>query len=248
MALLRNTRAYLLKTRFDSYLLKIGRYLTVTVEGVVNHIIIYCSYLLEAGRYITIALDGVITPIILSILKLVFIDTSLRPLWKIRGLILFPFIKCASVPYIGKDVYFIELLTRKYVFGRNVRVSNSCKLIGPVEIGDNVSMSNNVEVRHHTIIGNNVGIGPNTIFITDTHELGSEKRRAGKHVTKKIVVEDGCWIGANVIILGGVTIGAGSIIAAGSVVGADVKPNSLVVGDRAKEVRKLRSMSNLRRS
>ena len=71
-----------------------------------------------------------------------------------------------------------ELLTRKYVFGKNVRISNFCKLIGPIEIGDNVSMSNNVEVRHHTVIGNNVGIGPNTLFITDTHELGNEKKES----------------------------------------------------------------------
>lgn len=248
MVKLKNMKTYLLKIRYDSYLLKVGRYLTAAIEGVGTHVITYYSYLLEVGKYITIAIDGVITPIILLILKLVFIDTSLRPLWKIRGLILLPFIKCASVPYIGKDVYFIELLTRKYAFGKNVCISNFCKLIGPLEIGDNVSMSNNVEIRHHTVIGNNVGIGPNTLFITDTHELGPEKRRTGKHVTKKIVVEDGCWIGANVIIIGGVTIGAGSIIAAGSVVGTDIKPNSLVIGDRAKEVRKLRSMSNLRRS
>lgn len=210
--------------------------------------ITYGSYLLKAGKYIPIAIDGVVTPIILLMTKLIFIDTSIRPLWKIRGLILFPFIECASIPYIGNDVYFIELLTRKYVFGKNVRISNSCKLIGPLKIGDNVHMSNNVEVRHHTVIGNNVGIGPNTLFVTDTHELGSEKKREGKHVTKKIIIEDGCWIGANVIVLGGVTIGAGSVIAAGSVVATDVKPNSLVEGDRAKEIRTLRSMNNLRRS
>lgn len=196
---------------------------------------------------VPIAIDGVITPIILLIARLVFIDTSISPLWKLRGIILFPFIECASIPLIGKDVYFIELLTRKYVFGKNVRISNFCKLIGPLEIGDNVSMSNNVEVRHNTVIGDNVGIGPNTLFMTDTHELGNETKRVGKPINKKIVVEDGCWIGANVIILGGVTIGAGSVIAAGSVVATDVKPNSLVVGYRAKEIRTLRNMSSLRK-
>lgn len=208
--------------------------------------ITYGSYLLKAGKYVLIIIDGVVTPIILLMTKLIFIDTSLKQLWKIRGLTLVPFIKCASVPYIGKDVYFIELLTRKYVFGKNVFISNYCKLIGPVEIGDNVSMSTNVEVRHHTVIGNNVGIGPNTLFITDTHALGNRNNRVGKHITKKIIIEDGCWIGANVIILGGVTIGAGSVIAAGSVVATNVKPNSLVVGDRAKEIRTLRSMNSLR--
>jgi acetyltransferase-like isoleucine patch superfamily enzyme len=243
-----NTNNCLLKTNYDSHTLKADRYISIAIDEVVTSILSYVSYLQKAGKYILIAIDGVVTPIILLMTKLMFIDTSLRPFWKIRGLILFPFIECASVPYIGKDVYFIELLTRKYVFGKNVRISNFCKLIGPVEIGDNVSMSNNVEVRHHTVIGNNVGIGPNTLFITDTHELGNEKKRVGKHITKKIIIKDGCWIGANVIILGGVTIGAGSVIAAGSVVATDIKPNSLVIGDRAKEIRTLRSMSLLRRS
>nr|WP_243685361.1 hypothetical protein [Methanosarcina barkeri] len=44
------------------------------------------------------------------------------------------------------------------------------------------------------------------------------------------------------------TIGAGSVIAAGSVVATNIKPNSFVVGDRAKEIRTLRSMNSLRRS
>jgi acetyltransferase-like isoleucine patch superfamily enzyme len=227
-----------------SYLLKISKHIVTEIDSVVTYILKTGKYV----KYIPMVIDGIVTPIILLMTKLIFIDTSLRPLWKIRGLILFPFIECASVPSIGKDVYFIELLTRKYTFGKNVRISNLCKLIGPVKIGDNVSMSNNVEIRHHTVIGNNVGIGPNTLFITDTHELGNEKKRVGKHLTKKIIIEDGCWIGANVIILGGVTIGAGSVIAAGSIVSSNVKPNSFVAGVRAKEIRTLRSMSNLRGS
>jgi acetyltransferase-like isoleucine patch superfamily enzyme len=242
---LKNRTFCLSEITYGSYLLKISKYIVTGINSVVTHII------LKTGKYINyilIVIDGIVTPIILLMTKLIFIDTSLRPLWKIRGLILFPFIECASVPYVGKDVYFIELLTRKYTFGKNVRISNFCKLIGPIEIGDNVSMSNNVEVRHHTVIGNNVGIGPNTLFITDTHELGNEKKRVGKHITKKIIIEDGCWIGANVIILGGVTIGAGSVIAAGSIVSSNVKPNSFVVGVRAKEIRTLRRMINLRRS
>ena len=184
-------------------------------------------------------IDRIITTIILLLIKII-------PIWKIRGVILLPFIECDSVPAIGDDAFFVELLTRKYVFGKNVSFSYSCQLAGPLEIGDNTLMSYNVQVRPYTVIGKNVDIGPNTLFITDTHELGNEKRRAGKPIYKKIIVEDGCWIGANVTILGGVTIGAGSIISAGSVVATDVKPNSLVIGDRAKEIRELRKMNFLR--
>lgn len=199
--------------------------------------------------YFIKGIDGIITPIILLITKIIFIDSSIFITFgKIRGLILSPFIECPSIPFIGKDVYFLELLTRKYVFGKNVSVSNSCKLFGPLEIGDNVDINYNVQVRPQTVIGNNVGIGPNTLFITDTHELGDEKKRVGKPKIKKIIIEDGCWIGANVVILGGVTVGAGSIIAAGSIVATDIKPNTFVAGERAKEIRELRKMSFLRKS
>ncbi|MGE5457762.1 MAG: acyltransferase [Methanococcaceae archaeon] len=191
--------------------------------------------------YFIKGIDGIITPLILLMTKIVFIDSSIFVIFgRIRGLILSPFIKCASIPFIGKDVYFSELLTRKYVFGKNVGISNFCKFFGPLKIGDNVDINYNVQVRPQTVIGNNVAIGPNTQFITDTHKFGDEKKRVGKPITKKIIVEDGCWIGANVTILGGVTIGAGSIIGAGSVVAADIKPNTLVVGDRAKGIRELR--------
>lgn len=191
-------------------------------------------------------IDGLITSIIVLMIKIIFIDSPVILYGKIRGLILFPFIECAAVPTIGKDVYFFELLTRKYIFGKNVRISNFCKLFGPLEIGNDTTMEYNVQVRAQTFIGNNVDIGQNTLFVTDAHDLGREKKRAGKPRRKKIIVEDGCWIGANVIILGGVTIGAGSVIAAGSIVATDIKPNSLVVGDRAKEIRKLRKMNFLK--
>lgn len=191
--------------------------------------------------YLIKTFDGIITPIILLMMKLILVDSPEDVIFgRIRGLLLVPFIKYTSIPYIGNNVYFLELLTRKYIFGKNVRVSNFCKFHGPVEIGDNVFFNYNVEVRSHTILGNNIRIGPNTLIISDTHELGNRKQRAGKGIFKKIIIEDGCWIGANVTILSGVTVGSGSVIAAGSVVTKDVRPNTMVAGIPAKEIRELK--------
>lgn len=55
----------------------------------------------------------------------------------------------------------------------------------------------------------------------------------------KIIVESGCWIGANVTILPGVTIGHGCIVGAGSLVTKDCMPNGLYVGSPAKRIRDL---------
>lgn len=79
-------------------------------------------------------------------------------------------------------------------------------------------------------IGKNCAFGPEVAFVPGSHEIGDMYRRAGKGICADIVIEDGCWIGARVTILGGVVISKGSIIAAGSVVCKDVAENSLSAG------------------
>lgn len=71
--------------------------------------------------------------------------------------------------------------------------------------------------------------------------MGSSERRAGAGWAKPIHIEDGCWIGARVTVLGGVRIGRGSVVAAGAVVTRDVPENCLVGGVPARLLRQLES-------
>lgn len=48
----------------------------------------------------------------------------------------------------------------------------------------------------------------------------------------EVVIEDGCWIGANVTILRNTHIGKNSVIGAGTVVKGDIPAGSLVTGQR----------------
>ncbi|MBA8816674.1 acetyltransferase-like isoleucine patch superfamily enzyme [Microbacterium halimionae] len=112
-------------------------------------------------------------------------------------------------------------------------------ILGPVTIGDRVFINRDVYIRPHTAIGDDVNIGPFARFITDTHEIGPAKKRAGKVRHDPIVVGAGTWIGAGVTVLAGVTIGTGCIVAAGAVVVNDVASNSLVGGIPAKLIREL---------
>ncbi|RME57147.1 transferase [Candidatus Parcubacteria bacterium] len=89
------------------------------------------------------------------------------------------------------------------------------------------------------VIGDNCDIAPEVAFVTGTHEIGSEMRRAGRGYCLPIEVGDGCWIGARTTILGGVHIGKGSVIAAGSVVVGDIPPNALAAGVPARVKRRL---------
>jgi maltose O-acetyltransferase len=88
-------------------------------------------------------------------------------------------------------------------------------------------------------IGNNCDIAPEVAFVTGSHELGGQARRAGSGTAREIVVGDGCWIGTRATILGGVHIGKSSVIAAGALVSEDIPENSLAGGIPAKVIKKL---------
>ena len=89
------------------------------------------------------------------------------------------------------------------------------------------------------IIGDNVSIAFNCTFINSTHEMGDENQRAGIGLTKKIIIEDGCWIGAHTTILPGVKIAKGCIIGANSLVTSSTESNGLYIGSPAKRVKNL---------
>lgn len=59
--------------------------------------------------------------------------------------------------------------------------------------------------------------------------------------SKKITIEDYAWIGMNCTILSGVTVGKGAIIGAGSVVRHDVEPWTVVAGNPAQFVKRLKN-------
>ncbi len=89
------------------------------------------------------------------------------------------------------------------------------------------------------VLGRNVFLSTGVTLSTGDHRLGPHEKRAGEDVQEPIVVEDGCWLGANVIVLGGVRIAAGCVIGAGAVVTKDTEPDGVYVGVPARRVRDL---------
>lgn len=108
---------------------------------------------------------------------------------------------------------------------------------GSVEVGDYSTLvgaiiNSNAPVK----IGNYVFVAHEVVIADDAMAV------PGRAVERprEIVIEDNVWIGARAVILGGVRIGEGSIIGAASVVNFDVEPYSLVAGNPARVVKKLR--------
>jgi len=133
-----------------------------------------------------------------------------------------------------------------------------------VTIGNNVYIGNSkIICKNKIVLGNNILIAWGvTLYDHDSHSVGVEDRRndikqaysdfinekrnylANKNWdvvnSKPIIVEDDVWLGMESLILKGVTIGEGSIVAARSVVTKDVAPYTVVAGNPAKEVKKLK--------
>jgi acetyltransferase-like isoleucine patch superfamily enzyme len=113
---------------------------------------------------------------------------------------------------------------------RNLVVGSDC------HIGKNVLL----DLRHRVILEASCTISMGTTIVThmdvgksDLQMLGFRKKQGG------VLLEKGCYIGANATILHGVTIGSRAIVGAGSVVTKSVSPFTMVGGVPARYIRKI---------
>jgi acetyltransferase-like isoleucine patch superfamily enzyme len=87
-------------------------------------------------------------------------------------------------------------------------------------------------------IGSKVMIAPRVSIVGGDHDLLFSPDRcmidAPRPSARKVVVEEGSWIGCGAVILHGVVIGKGAVIGAGSVVTKNVGPCEVVAGNPAR--------------
>lgn len=133
---------------------------------------------------------------------------------------------------------------------------------GRITVGSNTFIGGGMFVSAIGIeIGDDVMISWGcTVMDNDAHSLDWEERKNDVHDWKKgldegqtgkyknwslvpckpIKIQDKAWIGFNSIILKGVTIGEGAVVASGSVVTTDVEPFTLVGGNPARLIKRLK--------
>jgi maltose O-acetyltransferase len=112
------------------------------------------------------------------------------------------------------------------------RISGGSDLFSRLVIGENCSIDEDCafDLEETIKIGDRVSIGPGTMILTSTHELGPREHRAGSIMKSPVTVQDGALLGARSIILPGVTVGAGAVVNPGAVVNKDVLPHTRVGG------------------
>jgi acetyltransferase-like isoleucine patch superfamily enzyme len=108
------------------------------------------------------------------------------------------------------------------IIGNETRIGMGNVIIGPVTVGNSVIFAQNIVMS-----------GLNHTYEDVTLPIDKQKV-----TTAPIVVEDECWIGANVVLTAGVTVGRHSVVAAGAVVTKDIPPFSVAVGNPARVIKK----------
>ena len=153
--------------------------------------------------------------------------------------------KIASSVILGQNVSLQDFIN---LYG--CRIGDNTK-IGPfVEIQKNVTVGRNCKIQSHSFLCEGVSIedeafiGHGVMFINDRYPRsatasGALQTEADWKVVPT-VVKKGASIGSNATILCGVTVGEGAIVGAGSVVTKDVPPRTIVAGNPAKVIRKIK--------
>lgn len=139
------------------------------------------------------------------------------------------------------------------------RISPYCRLnrvyfIGNAEIGRNVSVDQGTYINSGLIMSGKIGkwcsLVYNVIIGPTEHDPNKYTTSPSKAIRDNLpsnfvdkevdfpIIEDGVWIGANVVVLRGVRIGEGAIIGAGAVVNKDIPPFEIWGGVPAKFIKK----------
>lgn len=144
--------------------------------------------------------------------------------------------------------------------GTDVKLSKFINLYG-CDIGDETKIGAFVEIQKNAMVGRRckisshtficegvtiedfVFIGHGVMFVNDSFPRATtpdgELQTTSDWVVERTLVKKGASIGSGATILSNVTIGERAIVGAGSVVTRDVPPDTIVVGNPARVLRKI---------
>jgi acetyltransferase-like isoleucine patch superfamily enzyme len=130
--------------------------------------------------------------------------------------------------------------------GANVTIAQGSWLVAvnadaTVEVGDGCGFSGEtvLSAAERVTIGRKVLFGRNVHVADHSHGYALD---GGPVIDQPLVdiapvkIDDGAWLGQNVVVLPGTTIGAGAVVGANSVVRTDIPPNAVAVGAPARVV------------
>lgn len=150
--------------------------------------------------------------------------------WVARSLLFAPWF---PIPSLLK-VIALRIFGAKVGCGVVIRSRVNISFPWNVRIGDHVWIGDEVVILSlaPVTIASHVCISQRAFLCTGSHRFHSETFDL---ITKPIVIEEGCWVGATVFIAPGVTLQSGTMCAAGAVVLKSAGPNEVLVGNPAEQ-------------
>ena len=149
--------------------------------------------------------------------------------WLVRSLLFAPWLSTPSFLKVVALRFFGAKVGSGVVIRSRVNITMPWRL----EIGDHVWIGDEVLILSldKVHIGSNVCISQRAFLCTGSHDFSKE---GFDLITKPVVVEDSCWVGAQAFVGPGVTMRTGSRCLAGAVVARDVDGGRTVGGVPAK--------------
>jgi acetyltransferase-like isoleucine patch superfamily enzyme len=177
----------------------------------------------------------------------------------VRVFICEPLFKAYCTKY-GRNLHtgtYLHWITGKgdIVLGDNVTLDGKSNISFAARFSDHptLQIGDNSGIGHNCFftIGKLISIGRNCILSGDISIMDSNGHDAdpvtrwaskppGAEDVRPVVIRDGVWIGKHCILFPGVKIGEGSVISAGSIVRTHVPPYSVVAGNPAKVMFRLK--------
>ncbi len=147
----------------------------------------------------------------------------------------------------------------KIIIGTNTAIRGELLIFahgGQISIGDycfigensKIWSSEEIKIGNRVLISHNVNIHDNNSHPTDSKMRANQVKEifSSNHPktiasinSKEIEISDDVWIGFNSTILKGVKIGKGAIIGANSFITKNVEEFTMVIGNPAKEIKKV---------
>ena len=155
-----------------------------------------------------------------------------------------PFLHKRGIGSVIRNRTRIDVLPfNQFQLGNNSTIEDFCTInngVGDVLIGNETLIGMGNTIIGPVTIGNHVIFAQNIVVSALNHEYRNINFpiHEQKILTNPVVIEDECWIAANVVILAGVTIGKHSVVAAGAIVTKSIPPYSVAAGNPARVIKR----------
>ncbi len=142
-----------------------------------------------------------------------------------------PNIFIADHCWVGHDVEIKAYAAGKINIENHVSIQDRCKLLGDVLVNSYCILAPDIFIS----TGNHSFRNFPSRTIREQDELNAEENVKSNY-DKRIIIDEDCWLGKNVLLKPGVKIGRGAVIGANSIVSEQIPPYEIWAGTPARKI------------